>query len=249
VAVATLVALGLTAGEIAAFRNTGQRLDDAARSAFGSIRALTDAKALAYDANADESRWLLDRENQDRYERTFLAESQAVADVGDVSGGGAGGAGGGLADYEPRLRWMLLRGSDAATGVDLGMDSAFGQELANITYPGESSAARDALSAYDAYQQGDARIRTQFDLSRPEGLRQAIDFDTDTRDATSSDALFSAFSDSLDRVIAVNQRAFDASSASALGSLGPLAWLPWCEALAIVGLVAAGLRPRLVEFR
>jgi hypothetical protein len=240
-AAATLAAVALLAGGLAAFVTAGDRLHDATDNAFGSIRALTDAKALASDANADESRWLLDRGNADRYEQAFLAKSQDIArtNASDATLGG----------YEPALRSWLQNYSPDAPGDGLTEDSAFGKEFRNITYPGEAAAALDAVTAFDAYQQGDAQIRASFDLSGPDGLRRAIDFDTDAHNAASSDGMFNAFGASMDRVIAVNQQAFGTSSASALDGLGPMTWLPWAEALAIAALTVLGLRARLREFR
>lgn len=240
-ALATLVAVAMLAGGLATFFTAGDRLHDATDNAFGSIRALTDAKALASDANADESRWLLDRGNADRYEQAFLTKAQDIVRVGagDTT----------LGTYEPALQGWLQSYSPDTPATGLAPDSAFGTEFGNITYPGEAGAALNAVTAFDAYLNGDAQIRASFDLTRPDGLRKAIDFDTDVHNAASSDAMFNAFNTAMDQVIAVNQQAFDASSASALDDLGPMTWLPWAEALAVAALTALGLRARLREFR
>lgn len=243
---ASIAAVLLLAGGSAAFTGTSSDLRGATSDAFGSIQALTDAKALAYDANADESRWLLDPTDGEHYEADFLAKSQDIAGVDgpDVPDDVATMLNG----YEPALRADLESGGGDA-GNQLHPGSAFGTEFRNITYPGEKDAALEAMAAYDAYQRGDSQLRSGYDLHSPARLRQAIDFDTDVRTPASSDAMFGAFSDRLDQVIAINQQAFDASSARALAGLAPMAWEPYAEAGAILVFVGLGLRRRVAEYR
>ncbi|WP_460110046.1 hypothetical protein [Streptomyces sp. YKOK-J1] len=53
-------------------------LRGARRDAFDSVVALSRARAIAYDANADESRYLLDPHRREQYARSFLAKSQQL---------------------------------------------------------------------------------------------------------------------------------------------------------------------------
>ncbi|SEC00926.1 hypothetical protein SAMN05216482_1765 [Streptomyces sp. PAN_FS17] len=57
---------------------SSDQLRGARRDAFDSVVALSRARAIAYDANADESRYLLDPGRRDQYERAFLAKSQEL---------------------------------------------------------------------------------------------------------------------------------------------------------------------------
>ena len=50
----------------------------AKQDAFDSILALSKARAVSYDANADESRYLLDPQRANRYEQAFLEKSSHV---------------------------------------------------------------------------------------------------------------------------------------------------------------------------
>lgn len=60
-AAAVVVTLAVGACAMATFLHEATQFTIAKRDAFDSINALTRARAVSYDANADESRWLLDR--------------------------------------------------------------------------------------------------------------------------------------------------------------------------------------------
>lgn len=58
-----------------AFHVESSSLQTAKEDAFGSVHTLLAARAVAFDAKGDESRWLLDRPLKDRYEQDFRAKS------------------------------------------------------------------------------------------------------------------------------------------------------------------------------
>ncbi|MFF2133885.1 hypothetical protein ACFVW1_53000, partial [Streptomyces olivochromogenes] len=72
-----LVSLAVLLG-IQALSAIAEQLRGARRDAFDSVVALSRARAIAYDANADESRCLLDPERRDQYAQAFLAKSQEL---------------------------------------------------------------------------------------------------------------------------------------------------------------------------
>ncbi|MCX5435270.1 hypothetical protein [Streptomyces sp. NBC_00063] len=66
---ATICVLLATLLGAQALSETAEQLRGARRDAFDSVVALSRARAIAYDANADESRYLLDQERRGQYER------------------------------------------------------------------------------------------------------------------------------------------------------------------------------------
>ncbi|MFH8576574.1 hypothetical protein OHB11_35650 [Streptomyces zaomyceticus] len=93
------------------------------------------APSNAYDANADESRYLLGRDHRATHEAAFLAKSESLYGMKGVD----------LPSYEPRLAdtWKAYR----ADHEDKRFTGELRRELDNITFPGERAAAgRDTLS-------------------------------------------------------------------------------------------------------
>lgn len=70
--IATLLAIGFTADLVHGFGAARQDLKVAKEDAFESIHLLWRARAIAYDANGDESRYLLDRTNAPFHEASFV---------------------------------------------------------------------------------------------------------------------------------------------------------------------------------
>src|SRR6185312_13480780 len=128
--------------------------------------ALTQARAVSYDANADESRYLLDPGRAAQYQQSFLGKSQQLADVGPVGAAGLGG-------YDTALAGDI---SDYQRDGTVRFGGYLGAEFRNITFPGERAAAVATLLAYQAYQRDDARLRALSAGSRA----AAIAFDTGT---------------------------------------------------------------------
>ncbi|MFI2739466.1 hypothetical protein [Streptomyces sp. NPDC018711] len=109
---------------------TSGRLETARRDAFDSVVALSRARAVAYDANADESRYLLDPFRRAAYEQSFLAKSQQLYGV----------EGADLSSYGAKLAetWARYR-ADHEGQVFTG---EFRRELDNITSTGERANGR-----------------------------------------------------------------------------------------------------------
>ncbi|MGC0315667.1 hypothetical protein QBC98_004156 [Kitasatospora acidiphila] len=211
---------------------TSDRLHTAKVDAYDSVLSLGRAQAVAYDSNADESRWLVDPERAGQYQQSFLDKSQQIAGfdgIADYSG------------YLPRLSGAVNAHHTSAGEVDFR--GYLGDELRNITFPGEQQAADKLLDDYLTYQQDDAKIR---DLNGQGKLADAITFDTGTNPGQ-SDGDFTVLSNDFDTVIGINQQAFHqavsqsdddlgAGSAAGLGVLG-------------AGALVLAVRPRLREYR
>ncbi|WP_405138608.1 hypothetical protein [Nocardia sp. NBC_01388] len=226
----TVLAAALVIGGFTANSTAAQQLTTAKKDAFDSLLALRQARALSYDANADESRFLLDPERAGAYQDAFYRKSQRLAGVAANT----------LDDYVPALD-KALSTNGAGLETALAADSFLGKELRNITFSGERTAAQNTLTAYQSYQHDDRALRAQ---DRTD-LRAAISLDTGP-----SNDHFAAYDQALVATIDINQRAFDSAIADSESALaGWNNWLPLGGAVLISLLVLVGVRPRLAEFR
>ena len=82
-AAATLIAVGMTVTAVVRLDAEEGHLTVAKHDAFGSILVLSQARAVSYDANADESRYLVDPGRAAQYQQAFLTESQQLDAVGN----------------------------------------------------------------------------------------------------------------------------------------------------------------------
>ncbi|MFF0437426.1 hypothetical protein ACFYU9_35030 [Streptomyces sp. NPDC004327] len=210
-----------------------EQLRVARRDAFDSVVALSRARAIAYDANADESRYLLDRDHRAAHEAAFLAKSQSLY----------GMKGADLASYESRLgeTWKAYREDHE----DKRFTGEFRRELDNITFPGERAAAERTVEAYAVYQRDDHTVRSLVAAGREQ---EAVVFGI-SWEPGKSNAHFGAWMKALDDVTAINSRAFDTAADDGRNKL--TGRLPRAVAglIAAAVLAALGLRPRLAEFR
>ncbi|MFF6808024.1 hypothetical protein [Streptomyces sp. NPDC012616] len=205
----------------------------ARRDAFDSVVALSRARALAYDANADESRYLLDPQRRDQYARAFLAKSQELYGIKGAT----------LSTYDAGLAttWKAYE-SDPR---DPRFTGEFRRELDNITFPGERAAAERTVQTYAVYQRDDRRIRALLAAGKEQ---QAVEFCMGWEPGTSN-ADFGAWTAALDKVTGINKAHFTDSVREGRSSVADL--LPWTGGLLLTAffLTALGLRPRLAEFR
>ncbi|KUN88140.1 hypothetical protein AQJ64_04180 [Streptomyces griseoruber] len=212
---------------------SAEQLRVARRDAFDSVVALSRARAVAYDANADESRYLLDPQRRGQYADAFLAKSQQLYGLKGAT----------LATYDARLAatWQTYEGDHQ----DLRFTGEFRRELDNITFPGERAAAEKTVETYAVYQRDDRKIRALLAAGKE---REAVEFCMGWQPGTSN-THFGAWMAALDRVEGINRAHFTSSVEDGRSALGDL--LPWAAGLLCVAMVltALGLRPRLAEFR
>ena len=231
-AAATLVAVALVIAAATRLSAESGHLKVAKQDAFDSILALTQARAVSYDGNADESRYLVDPARAAQYQQSFLAESQQLADVGNV----------GIFGYDAALA-RDIRAYDADNS-DVQFGGYLGTEFRNITFPGERAAAVRTLLAYQVYERDDRKLRAMAKTN----LAAAVAYDIGTAPGQ-SDGAFNAYDADLSSVIAINSAAF--ADAIQAGQGDTTAWnlaFPAAGALVLAGLVLAGVRPRLAEY-
>ena len=130
---ATLVAAGLVGSLVVVLRGGAEDLRAANRDAFASVLALSSARSVAYDANADESRYLIDPERAADYEEAFLSRTSQLVDI----------PGARLDTFDDEFAAALDRVRASEADEDVTFDGYFGTALRNITFPGERDAALD----------------------------------------------------------------------------------------------------------
>ncbi|MEW1779530.1 hypothetical protein [Streptomyces sp. NPDC086777] len=228
--VCTLLAVLLGAQMLSA---SAEQLRVARRDAFDSVVALSTARAIAYDANADESRYLLDPQRREQYADSFLAKSQQLY--------GLKGATLTTYDSEVATTWQAYE----TDHHDLRFTGDFRRELDNITFPGERAAAEKTVQTYAVYQRDDRKIRALLAGGKE---REAVEFCMGWEPGTSN-AHFGAWMSALDKVADINRAHFTSAVEDGRSEVDGL--LPWACGLlcAAIVLAALGLRPRLAEFR
>jgi hypothetical protein len=231
-AAATLVAVALVITAATRLSAEAGHLKVAKQDAFDSILALTQARAVSYDANADESRYLVDPDRDAQYQQAFLAKSQQLAGVGNV----------GIFGYDAALG-NDIRAYDSDNS-DVRFGGYLGAEFRNITFPGERAAAVRTLLAYQVYERDDRKLRA----TAKTDLAAAVAFDIGTSPGQ-SDAAFNTYDADLSSVIAINSAAFADAIQAGQGdtATGNLA-IPAVGAVLLAALVLAGVRPRLAEY-
>jgi hypothetical protein len=205
-----------------------EQVRSARDDAFQSLSALWQARAVAYDENSDESRWLfVDKNHRDALQQAFLDKTASLLRVpaGDVA----------AASSALRTSGNLPAGS---TGY-------FADELKNITFPGEQEAATAAVETFSTYFANDSRLR-ELDNSGQHAAAVRFDMSMNPGDSNWS---FVQFDSALGKTIDINQAAFDSAIDQGFGEVRPMdALLP--GAIVAVGLCSfAGLMPRLREYR
>ncbi|MFI9363800.1 hypothetical protein ACIG5E_22520 [Kitasatospora sp. NPDC053057] len=213
---------------------TEDHLVTAKSNAYDSVIALSRARAVAYDMNADESRYLIDQGRAAVWEQAYLEQSQAVVHLDGAT----------MGSYDSQLQDALNRHGADRSAVPFG--GFLGSELRNITFPGEQDAAERVLGAFQEYQALDRRMRDLHDEGK---LKEAITLNTGLAKGQSNYE-FGQLSTAMEDTITVNRTAMDTAVSATDGDLdGTTAALAGAVLAAALGLTALGVRPRLREYR
>ena len=224
---ATVLTLGLLLYMFGALTRAQRELRVAKEDAFTSVHALWQARATAYQAHSEESRFLLDPGNAAAHQGAFQAEASALAQA-PLSLSGA----------------ELVAALRERTDVD-GFSGHLADELKNITFAGEREAALDSLEAWLQYLEVDARIRN---LEHARRHQEAIELCTGTTEGGADWAL-ARFDKALGRTLAINQSAFDRAVRNGTDALSNLDVKAASVALIVAVLVFVGLAPRIREYQ
>jgi hypothetical protein len=233
-ALATMLAIAFTAVTATRFYAEYTHAHVARLDAFTSIQALSMAKAVSNDANADESRFIVDPAHAAQYQQGYLGKSQQIVNVGNNVT---------YAQYLP-----LLDADIAAyqrNNSDIRFGGFLGQEFRNITFPGERQAAVNSLLTFRVYETDDRILRAMTKTNLP----QAIGYDINVA-PNDSDGAFNAYANALQSDININTAAFTQAVADGQSNAGGrFLAVEALAALAVISLVYVGVRPRLAEYR
>jgi hypothetical protein len=212
---ASLLTVAFTGYLVTRLRGAREDLRVMHDDSFNSIHAMWRARAVAADANGDESRWLLDRSRASDYEAAFRAKAARLLTQRPLTGL--------LAD-----------------------------ELANVTFRGEQVAAEEAVAAMKEFLDADGRVRQEESkgahaVAIATCLGAAPVGKDDWHEVTVATA-FDRFDEAAQRVININQWAFDAALGSGDSSLTRAEWLEPAFAIAIAVCAWLGVRARLREY-
>ena len=229
---ATLALAVLTTAAVLLANAETHDLVVAKKDAFDSILALDQARAVSYDANADESRYLVDPARARQYQDAFLAKTLQLVDLPGAQ----------IDTFDPDLATAIDHYQTNHT--DIAWTGLYGTEFRNITFTGERAAAEKTLRQYAVYQTDDRRIRA---LVATGQLPAAIAFCTSYQPGQSNYA-FDQYDQALAALIAINQTAFTTNIDTANRDLRGWTLIPWLTLVMIAGLVAAGTWRRMAEY-
>lgn len=221
-ALATVIALVFTVYLVGRIASAREDLKSAKEDAFVSIHHLWSARALAYDANGDESRFLLFGASAAEFEGAY---NRKVARLTN----------------RPELVGLAPKN---VTVLSMGLTGLFADQLNNVTFPGEREATIAMIEAFTKYHTIDGRIRA---LERSGKHDAAVELCIGAG-ADQSNAAFDRFDHALTTVIDLNRREFDATIEKARGELSLAEWLTPLVAALTAALAFLGVRPRIREY-
>jgi len=222
---ATCTTVGLTYYALHTLMQVQNHLKVAREDAFISIHALWRARAVAYAANADESRYLLDRQNAAKHEQEFFAKRDKLAKLPSGS--------------------TIQSVIEARRSHVSGFTGYLADELDNITFPGEREAAIETLDSFERYLRVDGQIRA---LDRSGRYKEAVALCTGTKPGESNWA-FDQFDKALGRTLKINQDAFDLAVDNGFKILAHFDVEMSVCAVLIGVLTLLGLMQRIREYR
>jgi hypothetical protein len=233
-ALATVGTLALSVTLIAVLSGEANHLRVAKTNGFDSVLALSRARAISNNAGADETRYLLDPGRADTYEQVYLDKSQEILYVD---------TGTNLDKYYSGL-------NTDKTGYDTAPNSIpflgfYGDEARHITVGEQGTAFTQVFAAYQKFQQDDQRMR---ELVQGRQQSAAIAERMGQTEGSSSHD-FNSYDQSLTKLIGIHQGIFDGAIRDGDGELNGWDWGLPATAAILAGLILAGVRPRLKEFR
>jgi hypothetical protein len=233
IATATLIAVALAISGVRLASGEAQNLYVAKVEAFNSILPLDQARAVSYDANADESRYLVDPALAAQYQQSFLNKTLKLVNL----------PGAGIYTFDQRFAAAL--NAYQHNNGDIEWGGYWGVEFRNITFPGERAAAELSLKRFQVYELDDRIIRKDNNTGH---LVAAIAFDTSYNTGASNWA-FTEYDDAQVQVININLTAFNQAIKNGTDALDGWTIIPVLAGLAVLGLLLLGLRGRLAEYR
>jgi hypothetical protein len=214
---------------INALMSSDSALKTASQDAFNSIYALRQVRAIAYMANASESRYLLDRAEAPQHESDFLERSQEIYNPKEFN-----------KEFDVYL-------SQLPAGMKIPANVADGiviKALNNVTFTGESDALTNMIQQWTNYIKVDKVIRQ---LATSQKLNDAIALCVGSGE-NQSNALFYEFRDANNKALKINDKEFASAIDRGNATVANFQILAPVAFALIILLTILGLRPRLKEY-
>ena len=225
---ATAIAILFLGYTARAFLSASHNLKVAKEDALESIQDLRKARSIAYSANGDESRYLLDSTFAAKHQQSYFKK---VAQ---------------LATLSQSQTFQSVAASFAQSNVTEvnGFTGFLADELKNITFEGERAAAMNTLSKFGQYVAIDQKIRQ---LQQSGQYQQAIALCVGNNPGESNWA-FDQFLQANQDTIDINQNALNEAIKQGFKDVDGFEVVAPVVAVAIAILTFFGLQPRLKEY-
>jgi hypothetical protein len=223
---ATILAVGAMLDTTRIFLSTGHHLKVAKEDAFTSLHALRKGRAIAYIANAAESRYLLDKAFALTNEQAFFKQVDLIAKL--PSG----------------MTYNQLLSAVQSGQLPPGFTGFLADELKNITFQGEREAAVKTLETFVSYLAIDTQIR-QLEKSGQHQAAVALCIGTNPGQ---SNWAFEEFKKAHSQTMDINQDEFDRAIDASFNTLNGFEVKMPILMVAIGLFTFLGLRPRMREY-
>ena len=226
---ATAIAFLIIGHAIGSLQRASEHLKVAKEDAFTSLHALRQTRAVAYMANADESRYLLDKAYAPQHEKAFFEKVATIVTLPPNQ------------SFESVInRLKTLKPGEKMSDLKGYM----AEELNNITFPGEKEAALESLATFGRYLEIDKQIRQ---LEQSGKHSDAIALALGTKEQQSNWA-FNKFKDANQKTMDINKTEFENSLKEGNEDLKNFEITTPVGIVAIGILTLFGLLPRLKEY-
>ena len=223
---ATAIAIIFLAYTLSSFVSATNNLKVAKADAFDSLRALRQMRSLSYKANADESRYLLDRSNAIVHEQSFNDKITKILTI----------------PANQSLDSILANVQQKKPTPEL--TGLFAGALNNITFKGERELAIDTLKLFKEYLAIDKQIRQ---LSSSGKIAEAIALCIGTKPGESNWA-FDRYKNKHTELMNLNKKEFEDNIKLGAQHLDNYEIIAAVALASIASLTLFGLRRRLMEY-
>ncbi len=228
--IATLIFLNHLYSELT---HSAGKLKRAKEDSYDSIVAVLSAQCSLYEANAAQSRWLLDRNRSAQYEQQFKKHMGSIVMFS------------GQHDIASSISLAQKQLADDEKLNLPGLTGTLAQEFANVRFEEEGQTALEALQALKEYRDADARMRSFENSGQHESaLRIGLGYHP-----FAAKYSFTKLDDAFNRLIKINQNHFEDQIRDAAKDLAGLQALARLFLLLVTVCAFFGLSPRFAEFR
>lgn len=224
---ATAIAVIFLGYTSSAFVGATNNLKIAKVDAFNSLEALRKMRSLSYRANADESRYLLDRANAALHERSFSDKTNKI-----------------LMMPNEKTSIEIIIANVNQQQPTAGLTGLFSTGLNNITFVGKKEATIATLRAWNDYLKIDKQIRQ---LAASGKINEAIALCVGTKPGESNYA-FERYKDVHTSLMELNKKEFEKNIELGNERVANFEIIATVAIGSIAILTLFGVRPRLLEY-